>query len=99
MTSTIVVSSFVGKSLTPRFRMKNRRKDMSTSTEPVFDLTIKENPARRLQAIMDGAGYENPAEFIVKALDVFERAMASGGRVVVEDEREGKRFVFHLSRR
>ena len=72
---------------------------MSTSTKPVFDLTIKENPARRLQAIMEGAGYKNPAEFIVKALDVFERAIASGGRVVVEDERDMKRYVFRILRR
>ena len=72
---------------------------MSTSTEPVFDLTIKENPAKRLQAIMQAAGYQSPAEFIVKALDVFERGMASGGIVVVEDSRARKRYVFHLVRR
>ena len=69
---------------------------MSRSTEPVFDITIKENPARRLQAILQMAGYQSPAEFIVKTLDIFEQALNSGGKVVVEDDRAGKRYVFHL---
>lgn len=69
---------------------------MSTSTEPVFELTIKENPARRLQAIMDKGSYTTPVEFVVKALDVFERAFASGGKLVVEDTQSKKKYVFHL---
>lgn len=69
---------------------------MAQPGELAFDLTIKQNPARRLQAIMEAAGYDNPAEFIVKALDVFECAIESGGQVVVEDNRKGKKYIFKL---
>lgn len=61
-----------------------------------FDLKIKENPALRLQAIMDDAGYEDPVEFMVKAMDVFERAVACDGKVVVEDSRGKKKYVYKV---
>ena len=67
-----------------------------TTTALVYEIDIKENPARRLHSVMEAAGYQNPAEFIIKALDVFEKAISCGGKVVVEDEREGRKYIFKI---
>lgn len=65
--------------------------------EPQFDITISEDPARRLQDVIDKAGYKSPADFIVKALDVFEYSLNSNGEIVVEDPKVNKRYVFDIT--
>ena len=67
-----------------------------SAADSVFDLTVKENPARRLRNLIDSAGYDGPAEFIIKVLDVFESAMGANGKVVVKNERDDKRYVFDV---
>ena len=72
---------------------------MATSEKrPVYKITINEGPAVRLASIMEKAQYKEVSEFIIKAIDVFEYAVEAGGKIVVENERLGKRYVFKVTK-
>jgi hypothetical protein len=57
---------------------------------------IRESPAQRLRRIIDIAQYKGAAEFIIKALDVFEYAVNADGKIIVEDTIQVKRFTFDI---
>lgn len=74
------------------------------SQAPSYVIKIKESPALRLSSLMADAGYTEPAEFIIKALDVFEAAFqpGAGGKVIVENPTEGRRgrkYTFDIRHR
>lgn len=69
---------------------------MVTPVAPYYDIVVKERPAQRLHDLMIHAKYKEPAEFFIKAMDVFERALSAGGKVIVENEKEGKRYIFTI---
>jgi len=47
---------------------------------------------------MDKAHYAEVAEFIIKAIDIFTYAVNTQGKVVVEDDQTGKRYVFKVTK-
>jgi hypothetical protein len=76
-----------------------RQQGQLPPSEPQFDISIIENPAKRLQNVIDKAGYTGVDEFIVKGLDVFEASLAANGKAVVEDEKANLRYIFNIKRR
>lgn len=67
--------------------------------EPEFEVRIIENPARRLQSLIEKAGWKGPEDFVIRALDVWGLALKVGdGKIMVEDQSFWKRLLGRAKR-
>ena len=68
-------------------------------SEPEFEIRITENPARRLQKLIEKAGWRGPQDFIIQALNIWEYALKVGdGKIIVEHQGFWKRLLFRAKR-